>query len=109
VVNIRCATPKRLFRADQGRLHAVAFVFHLVMGEAQRAHAGEDVGAVALGVARLRGRGAVIAQAVGLDDQPEVGPVEVDLPAVDDLFGERRREAGVRGDRAEVDLQVGVG
>lgn len=66
------------------------------------------MGLVADPVSGLRRGRAVIAQAVGLDDEAEVGPVEVDLEAVDDLFGERGRQAGRGGERAEKDLQVRV-
>ena len=50
------------------------------------------MGLVAEGVAGLGGRGAVVAPAVGLDDEAEVGPEEVDLVVVDHLFGEWRWE-----------------
>jgi len=51
----------------------------------------------------------VVAQAVGLDHEAQVGPIEIDFPAVDDLFAERERESGFGGDRAKEDLQVRVG
>jgi hypothetical protein len=86
----------------------VWLVADLVVSEAERGHAGEDVGTVALGVAGLgRGR-AVVAQPVRLHDKAKLGPVEVDLEAVDELFGAGRGEAGGLRDRAEEDLQVGI-
>jgi hypothetical protein len=64
---------------------------------------------VAAGVAGLGRGGAVVAEAVGLDDEAEVGPVEVDLEIVDDLFGERRREPGVGSERPEEEFEFVVG
>ena len=68
--------------------NAVALVLDLVVREAERGHPGEDVGAVAQGVAGLSRRRAVVAEAVRLDDQSELGPVEVHLEAVHRLFGQ---------------------
>jgi len=51
----------------------------------------------------------VIAEGVGLDDELQVGPVEVDFEFVDEDFGQRLREAGGEGDRAEESLELGVG
>jgi hypothetical protein len=42
-------------------------------------------------VPKLRRGRAVVAEAVRLDDQPEVRPEEIDLEIVDALFGERNR------------------
>ena len=56
---------------------------HLRVGEAQRGQAARRVGLVADAVPRLRGGGPVVAQAIGLDDQPEIRPVEVHLEAID--------------------------
>jgi hypothetical protein len=60
-------------------------------------------------VAGLLGRRAVIADAVGLDDQPERAPVEVDLEAVDPGARLGQRQAGAAGDREESPLELGVG
>ena len=43
----------------------------------------------------------MVAQAVGLDDQPELGPVEVDLEAVHVLPGQRRRKSRLADDPEE--------
>ena len=51
----------------------------------------------------------MVAQAVGLDHQSKVGPVEVDFEAVDHLLGERERKPGLHRDRPEENLEVGVG
>jgi hypothetical protein len=85
------------------------FVFDLVKREAQRRQARGGMDLMTFGVLGLGGGRAVVAPAVGLDDQAEVGEVKVDLEAVDDLLGERLREAGGGGNRAEEELEVGVG
>jgi hypothetical protein len=70
------------------------FVLDLVVGEAERGHAGENVGTVPACVACLGRRCAVVTEAVRLHYQTQLGPEEVDFEAVDDLFGERSGEAG---------------
>jgi hypothetical protein len=65
--------------------------------------------AVAAGVPRLSGRSAVVAEAVGLHDQPEVRPKEVDLESVDALFAERHRQLRCFDYPTEIDLQVRIG
>ena len=56
----------------------------------------------------LSGR-AVVADAVGLDHQAQVRPVEVDLEAVHPHPGLRRRQPGRARQRQEEALEVGVG
>lgn len=53
-------------------------VFWLLVGEAQGREAGGSVGLVAQMVPSLLGGSAVVAQAVGLDNQPQIRPKEVD-------------------------------
>ena len=102
------ALPKHRDRLDERRADAAGFVADLVVRKAQRRHPRHYVRPVAAGVPKLcRGR-AVIAEAVGLDDKPEVRPEEVDLELVDALFGERDRELRCSDDAAEIDLQVRV-
>jgi hypothetical protein len=60
-------------------------------------------------IAALDDGGAVVAEAVGLDDEVEGGPVEIDLVVVDDAFAHLRGEAGSDGDRAEEEFELGVG
>jgi hypothetical protein len=60
----------------------VRLVPDLRVGEPQRREAGGDVRLVSEAVSSLLGGGAVVTQAVGLDYEPDVGPVEVDLEAV---------------------------
>jgi len=98
-----------LAAVGEDSVDVLGFVPDLVVGEAQRGEARGRVRLVAEGVTSLGGRGAVIAPSVGLDHQAEVGPVEVDLEAVDDLFGERGRETGSCGERAKQDLELAVG
>lgn len=96
---------------DGGQLiaHSRRFVLDLVVGEAKRSHPGDCVGAVAFRVSRLGCGRAVVPEAVGLNDQAELGPVEVDLPPVDELFAERGRQPRSGGDRPEEDLEIRVG
>lgn len=82
------------------------FVFDLVVGEAQWGETGGGVGLEAEGIAGLGRRGAVIAPAIGLDDEAEIGPEEVDLELVDHLFGQRDRKAGGGGNRPEEPFQL---
>lgn len=51
----------------------------------------------------------MVAPAVGLDDEAEVGPEEVDLEFVDHLFGERDGETGCGRDWSEEPFQLVVG
>ena len=87
-----------------GRLEA-----HLGVGEAQRRQPGGGVRLVAHAIACLLGGGAVVAQAVGLDHQAEVGPEEVDLEPVQALARQRQRQAGLLDQRQEAPLELGVG
>ena len=56
----------------------------------------------------LRGR-AVVPESVGLDDEPEIGPEEVDLEAVDTLpvLGSERPASCAMGQEATLELGVG--
>ncbi len=60
------------------------------MREAQRGKARGAVALVAQPVARLLGGGAVVAQAVRLDDEPKLWPVEVDFEAAGEGFAPQR-------------------
>jgi hypothetical protein len=51
----------------------------------------------------------VVAQAVGLDDQAEVRPEEVDSVSIDSLLGERLREPGPARNPQESLFELGVG
>jgi hypothetical protein len=46
----------------------------------------------------------VVAEAVRLDNQPEIRPEEVDFEVVDPLFAERHRKLRCFDDAAEIDL-----
>ena len=63
----------------------------LGVGEAQGAQAGADVVLVAADVRGLLGRGAVVAEAVGLDHQAEFRPEEVDAIAAEAFLRRRQR------------------
>jgi len=86
--------------------HFVRGVGDLPVGEAEDAEAGGYVDLVSFRHPRLLGRGAVVAEAVGLDDQVVVGEPEVDFVAEDPLLRERGREVGGEGERPEQDLEV---
>ena len=94
--------------AGEDTADMLRFVLDLVVGEAQWRQAGSGVDLVAEHIASLGGGRAVVAPAVGLDDQPVVRPVEVDLEAVYDPFGQGVRQAGRRGERAEENFQIRV-
>src|SRR5687767_2240127 len=57
----------------------------------------------------LLGGGAVVAQAIGLDDQAEDWPEEVHPEAVDRLPGERLGKPGSANDPEEAPFELGVG
>jgi len=79
------------------------------MGEAERRETGGGVGLVADSVPELLDGRAVVAQAVGLDHQTEVWPVEVDLEPVHPLACEGRGQTRAFGDGEEEALEVRVG
>jgi len=64
---------------------------------------------IAPAVAGLLRRCAVVTQAVGLDHQPEIRPVEVDAVAVHTGLRTRSRQARGSGNRYEAALESGVG
>ena len=84
-------------RVDEHLADVVGTVEDLGVGEAQAAQARPRVGLVAAEVDRLLGGGAVVAEAVGLDDEAEGGPEEVDPVATEPALGRRAREVRLRG------------
>src|SRR3982750_968090 len=78
------------------------------MGETERGQAGRGVGLRAEGVAGLGGRGAVIAPAVGLNNEAQVRPEEVDLELVDHVFGQRGRQPRGGSERTKEPFQLVV-
>ena len=79
------------------------------MGEAKDCQARRRVGLVAQGVASLLGGRPVVTQAVCLDDEVEVGPVEIDAEAVDTGLGQGKGQTGAAGDWQEAALELGIG
>jgi hypothetical protein len=79
------------------------------VGEAQRPEAGCEVGLVTKPVLRLLRGSAVIAQAVGLDDEPEARPEEIDRKSVHPFTRPWPWEAGPAGDRQEAAFELRVG
>src|SRR5207248_6421787 len=84
----------------------------LPVGEAERYEPCRGVRLIPEPVTVLLGRSAVIAQAVRLDDEPDIlhdlGPVEIDLEAVDVYLRQRLRQPGATCYRKEQALDVGV-
>jgi hypothetical protein len=91
-------------RSGERGAYLGGFVLDLVVGETERGHAGEDVGAVPAGVPNLCRRRAVITKAVRLHDQTQLGPEKVDFEAVDDLLGEGSVETSGGSYRSKEDL-----
>ena len=100
--------PKTSRDVAEDGAHVFRLVAHLLVGEAQRCEPGGDMGLVPQVVASLLGRSAVVAQAVGLDDQMQLWPQEVDLEAVDPDFRLRQWQADVPGQGQEKALEVGA-
>lgn len=84
-------------------------VANLRVGEAQRRVPRSEMILVATTIARLLGGSAVVAQAIGLDNQPQVGPEEVDAKAAEVLARERHRKPCLLRERQEEPLELGIG
>jgi hypothetical protein len=89
--------------------HVPRLMADLRMGKSDRHEPGRAVVVVADRVTGLLDSGSVVAQAVGLDHQPQIGPEEVDSVAVHVGLGPGLWQAGAPGDRQEQALQLGVG
>jgi hypothetical protein len=76
------------------------------MGEAKLGEPGSGVRLVPKAVTRLLRRRSVVAQAVGLDNEAQLGPEEVHPEAVHSLLGQRSRQAGSPRDRDEAPLEL---
>lgn len=90
---------------DEHRPHVVGTMEDLRVAESQGAKAAPGVRLVASEVHRLLGRGAVMAQAVGLDHEAEVGPEEVDPMRAELALRCRPGQAGLPHDREEPSLE----
>jgi hypothetical protein len=90
------------------RSHVLTLKRDLGMGEPQASKAGSGVRLIANPVLCLLGGRAVIPQSVGLDDEPQLRPVEVDLEAVDGAAGFRPWQPRLERDREEQTLELGV-
>jgi hypothetical protein len=93
----------------QGGLDGDALVANLLVREPQDRQARRRVGLVAAPIAPLLRRRAVVAQAVRLDDQSQLRPVEVDAIAVEPLLREGWRQPGATRDRKKPALELRVG
>jgi hypothetical protein len=87
----------------------VGLVANLAVGEPQRHQAGRCVRLVAQAVAGLLGWRPVVPEPVGLDDQAQLGLVEVDLETIQPHGGLRRSEPSSPrdGQRSPLELRVG--
>jgi hypothetical protein len=81
----------------------------LSMGKAKWREPSGEMSLISSMVARLLGRGAVIAQPVGLNHESQVRPEEIDPKAVQALACEREWQANLGHERQEEPLQVRVG
>jgi hypothetical protein len=79
------------------------------VAEAEWHPPGGDVLLVTPVVRRLLRRRAVVTKAVGLDDEAQVGPVEVDAVVAQPDLGLRERKAGGAGEREEELLEPRLG
>lgn len=81
----------------------------LRVGEAQAGETRRGVGLVAKAVPGLRGRRTVVSQAIGFNDEPNRGPVEVHPEAIDFALGLGQREPCLVDDPQEPPLELRVG
>jgi len=79
------------------------------VGEPQVGQTGRRVGLIADPITRLLGRRPVVAKPIGLDDQTEIRPEEIDLEAVDPAPGERQGKPSRFDHGQEASLELGVG
>ena len=84
-------------------------VADLPVRESQRGKAGHRVGLIAKAVLSLLGGGSVVAEAVGLDDQAEGGPIEVDAETIDSLLCEGWAKTCPADDSQKTPLELRVG
>ncbi len=89
--------------------HVPGLAEDLRVVEAERAKAGASMSLVAFQVGRLSRDGAVVGEAVGLDDEAELGPVKVDAVAAEAMLAGRPGKAGGEGDRQEAALERSLG
>ena len=85
--------PRRRATSPRTERHVFGLIPNLLVGEAQAGVSGGGMPLVAQVVPALLGRSAVMAQAVGLDHQPQIPPEKVDLETVDPDFRLRHRQA----------------
>jgi hypothetical protein len=77
--------------------------------EAQRSQPSGRVSLISNAIPRLLGSGAVISQAVRLNDQTEPRPVEVDPESVDVDSGQRLWKSGSPSDWEKSAFEFGIG
>src|SRR5918999_3538114 len=85
--------------------HVVRLVTDLCRGEAKSLEPGGGMSLVPALVLCLLGGRAVVAKPVGLDDQTQFAPVEIDAVPIDPLLGLPDREAGPLYEREKPPFQ----
>ncbi len=91
-------------RVDENGPDVVGPMEDLRVGKAQGPQAMPRVSLVPAEVHRLLGGGAVVAKAVGLDHEAQLGPEEVDPVTAEPALGVGRRQARLADDREEPPL-----
>src|SRR4051794_38612333 len=96
-------------RGFEDGFDAVRVVPHLGAREPDRSPAGDEVVLVADAVVGLLGGGAVVAEAVGFDDEVQLGPEEVDAVLAEAALRLWRWEAGSFDEAQELAFEGAVG
>ncbi len=114
----RHARPRRLGDVDRlqppghrrdGALDLTGFVSHLPVREPETCQPRRGMGLIPAAIARLLDGSAVVGEAVGLDDQTQIAPVEVDDEPIQADAGLRLGQARAPRDREEPALQLRFG
>ncbi len=87
----------------------LGLVAHLRVSEPKRREPGGKMVLVAATISGLLRGSSVVAQPIGLDDQPQVGPEEVDAIAAEVFARDGHRQSRLRHEWQEEPLEFGVG
>jgi hypothetical protein len=86
--------------------HVVGLVTHLCVSESQRNQARPDVGVITEPIPRLLSRGAVVSKTIGLNNESQRRPVEIDFEPIDQALLLGRWEPGLPCDWQKVALEL---
>lgn len=103
LTGLRSSTQSRGDRPESC-FHVLRVVCDLGVREPQGRQPGCGVRLIAQPITCLCSRSAVITQPVGLDDQPQVGPEEVDLEVTQGLACQGEAESGRANETQEASL-----